>query len=198
MARTPMTPEQREQLAERLRIGRETAALRRREAAGTGQIESGAPARMETGAAPGNFSEKGPVEAITVPRKRIPFAERRKKLDATGIPGYKLHWVNDIKDRIITHEEAGYEFVNAGEVKLNSLVTAANADLGTRVSKVVGTKENGEPMHAYLMKIKQEWYDEDQQAKQALVDESDKALRGGFGISGADNSNFYGGVKVGS
>lgn len=115
---------------------------------------------------------------------RVPLGTPDMKLgirDYGGqLEGFVPRWINDKGGRIHDALTGGYEpvfkddQVLAGEVGENR-----NSDMGSWVSQIVGTQEDGSPMRAYLMKIKREWYEEDQQAKQKRVDAVDEAIRGG-------------------
>lgn len=122
-------------------------------------------------------------EADRVTREtRIPFGSPKMKLGVPyQIPGYHLHWINDSPGRVAQAESGGYEFVMHEEVRLSSRAAGLTASpLGTGVSRLVGKQDDGvTPMYAYLMKIRQEWYEEDQQAGQVRVDATDAAIRGG-------------------
>ena len=57
--------------------------------------------------------------------------------------------------------------------------------------------DNNEPMYAYLMKIKQEWYDEDQAEIQARNNKTDAAIKSGK-LATEQESGFYNaGIKMG-
>lgn len=110
------------------------------------------------------------------------------------IPGYHLHILNDTPGRIDTALDGGYEFVSPEEVGgISDRVTALNTELSNnRVRYLVGTGEGGAPMYAYLMKIRQEWYDEDQEGLQHKVDGVDAAIRSGKNpTSGSSSDGFY-------
>lgn len=77
------------------------------------------------------------------------------------IPGYHMCWKNDYKGELEDSLESGYEFVFRGETEQEDGLTPSNIHLGDKIQLKVGTKENGDPMYAYLMKIKQEWHEED-------------------------------------
>lgn len=47
------------------------------------------------------------------------------------------------------------------------------------MSQIVGTKEGGEPLRAYLMEIREDWYKEDQAAKTKRTDEIEAQIRRG-------------------
>ena len=99
-------------------------------------------------------------------RRRIPMSTPVRKLEVPEIPGYYLYWFRE--ERVPRAMEAGYEMVKRGETALTSLDIAGtkqvdgNTDLGDNVSFVSGTNDNGVPQRAYLMKLKQEFRDEDQ------------------------------------
>lgn len=111
--------------------------------------------------------------------KRVPLGTPRSKLAVEGKdPNYAYRWVNDQGGRIQQAEQADYEFVGAGEVTVGSGVDR-NSEVGDRVSQIVGTKEDGSPMRAYLMRIKREFYEEDQVEKQKEVNAKDAAIQSG-------------------
>jgi len=136
--------------------------------------------------------EVTPAKDGAVRRKRGVFNGTSSKLKVDGtIPGYHLHIMNDDKSRLELATENGYEFVTPSEIKgVSENVTSRNGDLGdSRVRFLVGTHDKGEPMYAYLMKIRQEWYEEDQAELQSKNDMIDTAVRGGK-ITG-ENPAFY-------
>ena len=105
-------------------------------------------------------------------RHRVPFGAHRTKLQVDDtIKGYVLRWFNDM--------DGGYEFVNPSEVPRlgQGALHQDNSDVNSKVSKVVSRGEP--PIRAYLMKIKKEWYDEDQAAKESQNAQVDEALRSG-------------------
>ena len=108
-----------------------------------------------------------------VRRKRGVFNGTKGKLSVdTNLPGYHLHIMNDDKTRI--------------QDALSDNVVARNGDLGdSRIRFLVGSRDKGEPMYGYLMKIRQEWYEEDQAELQAKNDKIDTAIRTGK-ITGSD------------
>ena len=127
-------------------------------------------------------------EASNAERKRIPMSVPVQKLEAPDIPGYHLHWFIGTADRIQRALDGGYEFVDERETQVNNVglggdsTASGNTDMGSRVSVVAGTElgRDGQPIRLILMKIKQEWYEEDQKL---VVDRNEKvatALRGGL------------------
>jgi len=114
-------------------------------------------------------------------RNRGAFNGTQGKLQVgKQIPGYHLHVFNDTPGRIQAATDAGYEFVDPEEVGgVASNVVSRNTDIGDKVRFLVGSTADGEPQYAYLMKIRQEWWDEDQAELQKRNDKTDAAIRGG-------------------
>lgn len=124
---------------------------------------------------------EAPVEEEFV---RVPFGSALTQLDATEIPGYHLHWINDWHpqhaDRITEAKAAGYRFVSQQETQTARLLGASTVDLaGDRVSRIVGTRPTGEPITAYLMKIPTAWWLEHQKGVWDHADKVDAAIRRG-------------------
>ena len=101
-------------------------------------------------------------------RKRIPMSVPQRKLETTEIPGYHLYWFRD--ENVPRAVQAGYEFVQDNEIQLNQLGVGSskdisgNSDMGSRVRVISGTSADGSAEHLTLMKIRQEWWDEDRKA----------------------------------
>lgn len=109
---------------------------------------------------------------------RVPLGVHRSKMAVPEIPGYKCRWMNDLQGRIQQALAGGYEFVAVGEVPEfgDYDVDNVNRDLGAKVSRVVD-KATGQK--AILMKIRKEFWLEDQAAKQANIDVIDRAIKEG-------------------
>ena len=139
------------------------------------------------------------VVAIKAERKtrvRNVFNGTEGKLKVTGeIPGYHLYIMNDSPGRISTALDGGYEFVSPSEIgQVGMGIVSKNTDLGVedRVRFRVGVDEHGAGLFAYLMKIRQEWYEEDQKAIQDRVDLTDEAIRKGKATQdGQSTEGFY-------
>lgn len=107
-----------------------------------------------------------PAKTESGARKRISMSIPQRRLEVPPIVGYHLHWFSDVNvPRAI---QAGYEFVDSKEVPVNQLGVATdrgisgNADLGSHVKVIGGVGEDGKPGYLTLMKIKEEWWQEDQ------------------------------------
>jgi hypothetical protein len=105
-------------------------------------------------------------------KSRIPFGVPRSKLSVSFlIPGYHLHWVNDSPGRIHEAQTGDYEFVDPKEVGVE--------EKDNRVRRLVGTNEDGSAQYAYLMKIREDWYEEDQRLVQKIQDDVDYQILNG-------------------
>ncbi len=103
--------------------------------------------------------------------KRTPLGMRNRLTFKNLDPDYSYRVINDKDDRIKLAQEGGYEFVESTE-QLGELKVAEASKMGTKVSKPVGHGITG-----YLMRIKKEWYDEDQKVKQERVNATEAAMR---------------------
>jgi hypothetical protein len=105
-------------------------------------------------------------------RKPVGFRNRLTVYDQD--PNFVYRWVNtnaDGGDRVSILEEAGYEKVAKSDVRTgNGRIEAS--PLGTTESIPGG---GGDTL--VLMRQKKEWYEEDQKAKQARVDDLDRAQK---------------------
>jgi hypothetical protein len=114
------------------------------------------------------------------------------------IDGYHLHIFTDTGSRIQEALDNGYEFVRPDEIGgVSENVVSRNGDLGDRIRYLVNPRAEGTEQYGYLMKQRQEWYEEDQAALQGKNNQVDAAIRRGK-ITG-DNPSFYvpqGGISV--
>lgn len=141
-----------------------------------------------------NIKEKVMVEEVKKEksekrRERVPFGAHRMKLSFENKAGKVRRWFNDVGGRVADAEAAGYSFVTAGTTKVgDTALGSGNQDLGTRISRRTGTKENGAEMVSYLMEIDEDLYKEDQLEKQKRVDDIDTKIRKGNieGVVGVD------------
>ncbi len=126
-------------------------------------------------------------------RKRIPMSVPVQKLEAPDIPGYHLHWFQGTPERLQRALDGGYEFVDQKEMKINNVslgsdsTASGNTDMGSRVSVVSGSElgTDGQPARLVLMKIIEEWWEEDQKTVAARNQQVADALTNG--MVGAEN-----------
>ena len=122
-------------------------------------------------------------------KKRRPIGETDPRLHAPERPGYMRRFVNDIKNRIQRFLEGGYEFVQDEQAR-----NEAGDEKGGAIRVVVGQlPEHQGVMHAYLMEIPNEYYNEDLEAKNNDRLAVEETMRGGHvqGADRKDSDNFY-------
>lgn len=139
--------------------------------------------------------ENQPVVTQKTRRTRNVFNGTRGKLsvnaDALVSAGWHVHILNDEPGRIQQAIDGGYEFVSPDEIgELPDNVVSRNTDVTDKVRFLVGTGQNNEPLYAYLMKIKQEWWEEDQAALQGRNDATEIAIKRGKPV-GINSEGFY-------
>ncbi len=79
--------------------------------------------------------------------------------------------VSDEPGRIETFLKRGYKFIQA-DGQIGDEKAGESSKVGANLVKHVGSGKQG-----FLMAIPTEWYEEDQRKKQALVDDSEKAMK---------------------
>jgi hypothetical protein len=118
--------------------------------------------------------------------ERVPFGVPRQRIirptgcenDGFQYRVFNDNWAND-PGRIQRAKQAGYEVVDNFE------------------PLPVGSNDDGSPIKGVLMRIPQEWYDEDQKLKQKTVDAVDAAIKAGtLEQSASDKRYIPDGIKV--
>lgn len=121
--------------------------------------------------------------------KRTPLG-MRNVLTAEARPGYVRRWVNDVDDRLERAKAAGYAPVLT-PTQVGDPRAGADSQMGSLVAKQVGGGTR-----AVLMEIPDEYYREDQEAKQARVNRTEEGLSRQPGIKGQQYGGVYGNVKL--
>ena len=104
-------------------------------------------------------------------RRRASVGAASLKLSAPTREGYTRRWVNDDANNLAEKQELAYEFVTETGI--------TSSDPGSRISRLVGTKANGEPLRAYLMETPNELYAEGVAEKEAHNRQIDEAIAAG-------------------
>jgi hypothetical protein len=106
------------------------------------------------------------------------FGGPRLKMAVIGeIPGFHLYWENDDGEGAIEQLlYEGFEFVEPSEVSMVSHIVS-DTDTASRVSRFVGSKKDGTPMRAYLLKCPDELWSERQSYRLAQADDWDNSIR---------------------
>lgn len=126
------------------------------------------------------------VKETTRPR-RTAINGTRNRLNVRGQePGYVYRIVNDVDDRVQTLQEMGYEIVTDKGVTVGDKRITNPTQEGSPVKVSVG-----QGVQAYVMRQKQEFFDEDQLAKQTRNDELEATMK-----REAKDSGFYGKLKI--
>lgn len=125
-------------------------------------------------------------------KERIPLGVARAHLTvADKDPHYQYRWIKGSPERLAAAEAGGYEYVQQGQAgKVGEGAEDGNTDIGSRVSRVVGTHADGKARTDYLMRIPKETYEADQAAKQRQVDEVDQAIRRGDAHKRGDDNRY--------
>lgn len=108
--------------------------------------------------------EKEPI--AKAPRARVsrtPVGQRNVLTVHGKEEGYVYRVVNDRGDRVPQFEDAGYEIVEASKVRVGDKRVNRSAPVGAKAEVSVGGGDK-----AFVMRIKKEWYDEDQAKKEAF------------------------------
>jgi len=111
---------------------------------------------------------------------------RRNVLTAEQRKGYVRRWVNDEDGRVAMFQEAGYEPVQV-PTEVGDPMAGNASQVGAVVRKPVGGGKT-----AVLMEIPEEFYREDQDAKEAHIKAKEGAL-----LEEVQGEGFYGdGVRI--
>lgn len=121
--------------------------------------------------------------------RRSPINGTRSILGVNGKdPNFEYRIVKDIGDRVDMFKGNGWETVSDNSVTIGerrvSIPTKDGSTVTTLLDKTEGTK-------GVLMRIRKDWFDEDQKAKQALVDETEAQVK-----RDANEKGFYGKLEV--
>jgi hypothetical protein len=123
---------------------------------------------------------------------RTPITGDRSILEVHGKrAGFQYRWVRDTSEtghEIVRYLSAGYEFVNRNK---EGIVIGDNSVYQSKaVGSIIRVPAGRDDDYLYLMKIPQEWYDEDQEAKQREVDRREEA------IVNPEIEGKYGSIKI--
>jgi hypothetical protein len=100
-------------------------------------------------------------------------------------PNFHYRIVNDTGSRIHAFQQAGYELVTDDDIVVGESRVSSAGELGSakRIISNDGTT-------SFLMRIKKEYYDEDQKVKQDRIDELERSMKD------EKSQDFYGKVKT--
>ena len=128
------------------------------------------------------------VAIKTTRPKRTNINGQRNVLTVKGKdPSYEYRIVNDTGDRVASMEGIGYEIVTDQGVQVGDRRIANPTKEGSPIKVSVGGGTQ-----AYVMRIKKEWYEEDQAAKSNAIKETEKGL-----AREAKQNSDYGKLTIG-
>ena len=111
--------------------------------------------------------------SASAPRiKRTPISGRNILTVSGKEPGYNYRIVNDEPDRIAQFIDAGYELVDSSQVRVGDRRVDAGGPEGSKAQVAVGKGTK-----AYVMRIKDEYFQEDQKAKQDNIDKLEQSIK---------------------
>ena len=135
-----------------------------------------------------NTKSSDRAEVVSERPERTPLRESYRNILTVDNkdPNYEYRWVLDSYakhdedsgnfypgQRISKFENAGWEFVLSGEVSVGDSYVYKTNNTGSIVRVPAGQGE-----YHYLMKIKKEWYKEDQDLKNKQIDDIEKQMKG--------------------
>ena len=105
--------------------------------------------------------------------QRKPLIQRGPQvINGNKDPEFEYRFVNDTGSRVHNFKQAGYELVTDSELTVGDARLTNASELGS-AKRVVGN----DGTTSYLMKIKKEWYQEDQQVKEESLREQEAAMK---------------------
>ena len=119
-----------------------------------------------------NIEDKN-QEATSVRPQRVPVGQRPKLAVVGKNPNYVYRYVNDVPGRIKDFERGGWELCTNAEVDVGNFRAEESSGEGSLACQVV---DSGTGLKAYVMKIKREWFDEDQKAQEAETRAQEETL----------------------
>lgn len=105
--------------------------------------------------------------------RRTPVGQRNILSVSGKEAGYHYRFVNDAGDRIQSEFlDNGWEVVKNEDVRIGDKRLGAAQSIDSAARASVGKGEQ-----AVLLRIREDWYQEDQEAKQVYVNKTEEALR---------------------
>lgn len=105
--------------------------------------------------------------------RRTPVGQRNILSVSGKEEGYHYRFVNDTGDRVQSEFlDNGWEVVKNEDVRIGDKRLGAATSIDSAARASVGKGEQ-----AILLRIRDDWYKEDQEAKQAYVNKTEEALR---------------------
>jgi len=130
--------------------------------------------------------------------RRVPVSGMRDIMTVLNKEeGYEYRWVTDVDDggsRIYKYKRGGWE-MSPLQTTEGEIIVGEEAVFRTEAKEDVIRLHAGGGQFCYLMRIKKEWYDEDQKAKADAIDEMEASITQ-TGSSTGENFGQYGEVRI--
>lgn len=104
--------------------------------------------------------------------QRTPVGTRNVLTVAGKDANYEYRIINDSGDRVQEFLDAGYELVEKDSVRVGDKRVGSATSEGSKAHLSVGQGQK-----AFVVRIKKEWYEEDQAAKQIRVNQLEEATK---------------------
>lgn len=134
-----------------------------------------------------NTSVEQDLEATSDRPKRVAVGMRPKLSVVGKDPNYEYRIVNDYPGRVSGFKQDGWTLCTNSEVDTGSFRAEEASDEGSLATFVV---DGGTGLKAYVMKIRKDWFLQDQQAHEENLREMEKALQPN------NNDGGYGSIKI--
>jgi hypothetical protein len=121
---------------------------------------------------------------------RVPI-HKQKSLSFDTEPGYRYRLVNETLGRVEAFEKAGWDIVTGDEINTGDQKAGDASQLGSVVRTVVNRNYDAPCKTAVLMRIPEEYYNEDQVDKEVEVRQRYKDLD-----PNKQGGNSYGSMKI--
>lgn len=118
------------------------------------------------------MSKEAIAKAPSARPKRTAIGTRNVLTVDRKVDGYEYRFVNDTNDRVEAFKQNGWEVVKASDAKIGDRRVEASSPEGSAAVASVGGGTK-----AVLMRINEDWYKEDQQAKQAEIDRLEQTMK---------------------
>jgi hypothetical protein len=196
--RPPLTEEERAERRGALHAARK-AAKNNLQDSGKGVNSEKSAGQKQASSGPATGSIRSDVDRQKQ-RRRNGFAGNAQQMGVIGtIPGWTMRIFNDDPGRIEYAQSCGWEFVIAGEVEMASSnkVVDPNGDLGGRIRWHTKGVINGQPQYAFLMKIPDQFWNEDHEDQQDQIYKRERQMieRGGIDVDRIKNATLPPGRK---
>jgi hypothetical protein len=103
---------------------------------------------------------------------RVPL-HQQSSLTSAERDGYKRYWFNDTMGRIDAAKRAGWTHVLDEEANTSDVKAQSESQFGSAICQVTNRDPNASSHKSYLMEIPIDFFNEDYEAQQKLIDEKE-------------------------